>query len=308
MTEPTLAIDVFERERVHLRGIAYRMTGSLADADDILQDAYLRWCKTDVEQVQQPRAFLSKLVTRLCLDQLKSARVQRESYVGPWLPEPVVDAASIHVDAATELASDISVALLLALERLSPLERAAFLLHDVFDVDYAQVAETLSRSEDACRQLAARAREHVRAKRPRHRPTEVETGRVLAGFSAAAAGNMELLSKVLAEDAVFYTDGGGRVVAATRPIFGKERILLFLEGVLRKFPLSEGHYFQVADINGLPGVLVCFGEGVVQTLAFDIVSGMLCAVYAVRNPDKLSLLRPLAEGSLGASVASDALH
>jgi RNA polymerase sigma-70 factor, ECF subfamily len=286
-------LQTFERERAHLRGIAYRMTGSLADADDVLQEAFLRFQSSDALSVQNPRAFLSRLVTRLCLDQLKSARVRREQYVGTWLPEPVLDANSVSVDAATELAHDISVALLLALERLSPLERAAFLLHDVFDVDYDEVGKTLERSEAACRQLVTRARTHVRSSKPRHQPTSAEVDRVLGAFAAAAAGDTGPLGQVLAEDAVYYSDGGGRVHAATRPVYGRDRILRFVAGVMRKNPPTDTQTTATL-VNGLPGVVLRRGDKVKQTMAFEIEDGRLIAVYSVRNPDKfVGLAGPL---------------
>src|SRR6186713_1485464 len=156
----------FEPHRRRLLGLAYRMLGSMAEAEDAVQEAYLRWHDTDRESVKEPRAFLMTTTTRICLDVLKSARMKREEYVGPWLPDPITDTASLAPDAQTELAEDLSVALLLALDRLSPLERAAFLLHDVFDYSFAQIADALGRNEAACRQLAARARAHVREGRP----------------------------------------------------------------------------------------------------------------------------------------------
>lgn len=285
MTPPPPEV-IFEQHRVHLRGLAYRMTGSLAEAEDILQEATLKWCRV-TDTVDNPRAYLSRLVTRLCLDCLKSARVQREVYVGPWLPEPVIDGSAVEIEDAAEFAQDISVALLMALERLSPLERAAFLLHDVFDVDYSEVAEVLSRSEAACRQLAARARTHVQNDRPRHHPTEAETNRVLDAFAAARLGNIEPLESVLAADAVLYSDGGGRVAAATRPILGRDRILRFLAGIARKDGGWTAFSFRVCQVNGQPGLILLADGVVMQTLAFELRDDKLQAIYTVRNPDKL---------------------
>ena len=208
----TVHEDAFEANRGRLMALAYRMTGSVADSEDVLQEAYLRWEAVDTQVVRNPRAFLSTTVTRLCLDLLKSARVQRESYVGPWLPEPVLDTHGIAPDDATELAQDISVALMLALERLSPLERAAFLLHEVFDCSYEEVANTLGRSEAACRQLASRAKKHVRAARPRYEPSDDERRRIVLAFgNAVMNGDLEELQATLADDAVLYADGGGKV-------------------------------------------------------------------------------------------------
>jgi RNA polymerase sigma-70 factor (ECF subfamily) len=284
-------VDVFEAHRGSLLGLAYRMTGSLADAEDILQEAYLRWERSDVQSVLEPRAFLATTVTRLCLDVMKSARARRESYVGPWLPEPVLGEAAMAVDDATELAQDVSMALMMALERLSPLERAAFLLHDVFDTDYPRVAETLGRSEEACRQLAARGRAHVKAARPRFRPSRDECQRVVQAFGAAVlGGDVEALEKVLADDVLLYSDGGGRVTAALRPIEGRDKVARFLIGVTQKFPLGQTSEFLSQLVNGAPGLLIREEGQPMQTLAFDVRHGRIVAMYVVRNPEKLARL------------------
>jgi RNA polymerase sigma-70 factor (ECF subfamily) len=280
----------FEAHRVHLRALAYRMTGSLADAEDVLQEAFVRWANQSTGVIEKPRAYLSTLVTRLCLDHLSSARVRRESYVGPWLPEPILDEQSVGVEAKAELASDITVALLLALERLSPLERAAFLLHDVFDCDYDEVARTIERSEQACRQLVARARQGVRERRPRYHPNDEQISQILGAFAQATLGNLEPLSQVLAEDAVFYSDGGGKVASATRPILGRERIVKFVQGVLRKFPLDGSQVITPARVNGLPGFVIHRGKQVIRTVAFDVEAGLVQNVYQVNNPEKLTHL------------------
>lgn len=276
----------FESHRAHLRGIAYRMTGSLSEAEDVLQEAYLRW-RNVREPVENSQAYLSTLVTRLCIDWLRTARARRESYIGTWLPEPVVDAGAVQLDTGTELAHDISVALLMALERLSPLERAAFLLHDVFDEDYAAIAQVLAKTEEACRQLAARARTHLRDQRIRYRPSEDESNRIAKAFLAAISGHTQALEQVLAEDAVLYSDGGGKVSAAAQPIFGRESIVRFISDIARKnvdHPPFEAHS---SSVNGLPGLVLSVGGAIIQTLAFEIRDGSLAAIFAVRNPDKL---------------------
>lgn len=288
--QPTQEVS-FEAHRGHLMALAYRMTGSVADAEDIVQEAYLRWERAEQDSVRQPRAFLSKTVTRLCLDSLKSARVRRETYVGPWLPEPVLGEGAMAVDDATELAQDISMALMMALERLSPSERAAFLLHDVFDSSYEEVAATLGRSEAACRQLTSRARAHVQAGRPRYSPSDDEYQRVVRAFGAAIlSGDVDALQRVLADDAVLYPDGGGRVLSALRPIYGSDRISRFLFGVLKKFPLGGSAQVLEETINGAPGFYIEEEGRPVQTIAFDIRDGRIAAVYVVRNPDKLARL------------------
>lgn len=281
------ALTSFERHRTYLRGLAYRMTGSLADAEDVVQEAYLRWRRTEAGEVRDARAFLATLVTRLCLDQLKSARARRESYVGPWLPEPVIDADAVTVEAATELAQDVSVALLLALERLSPLERAAFLLHDVFGYEHAELAEMLGKSAPACRKLCERARTHVRSTRVRQQPTDAECQRLVSAFQVAvASGSPDALGELLLEDAVLYADGGGRAKAALKPIIGRDKVTKFLLGVTRKVGAWR-FGIEPARINGMPGLLL-FEEGVlVQTVAFELHGNKVYRIYSVRNPDKL---------------------
>lgn len=279
------ASESFEPHRGHLRGLAYRMLGTLSDAEDVVQEAFLRWSTAERDEVEQPRAFLSRIVTRLCLDQLKSARAQREKYVGTWLPEPLVG------EGAEELAGDLSVALLLTLERLSALERAAFLLHDVFDADYPEVAETLNRSEAACRQLVARAREHVRADRPRYEPSKAAEERLCALFRATLqSGDLAAFAQCLAEDAVFYSDGGGQRLAALNPIYGRDKILRFLAGVAKKRGLPLPGSVEPTTVNGLPGFLLHMPEGI-ETVALQVDGEQIAALYVVRNPDKLKHLQ-----------------
>jgi len=277
----------FEPLRGLLTGLAYRMLGSRAEAEDMVQEAYLRWHATDRAAVREPRAFLSRTVTRLCLDHLKSARVQREDYVGPWLPEPLLDDSSLSVESASEYANDLSVALLLALERLSPLERAAFLLHDVFDMSFEQVGEALGREATACRQLATRARHHVREEKPRFRPSAEEEARVFSAFtSALGSGDAAALSRVLAQDAVFYSDGGGKVKAALKPVSGPQHIARFLLGVLRRYGTADMQVHP-ARINGMPGMVLRGPSGPFQTIALEVRDGLIARLYTVRNPDKL---------------------
>jgi RNA polymerase sigma-70 factor, ECF subfamily len=273
----------FEEHRSFLVGLAYRMLGSVADAEDVVQDAFLRWGAVDQSAVEHPRAYLARVVSRLCLDRMKSATARREQYVGTWLPEPVVAPA----EAAAPLAEDLSLALLLTLERLSPLERAAFLLHDVFDMDYADVAAALDRTEAACRQLAARARDHVRDSRPRFSADPDSQTKLGDAFhTALATGDLAALAQILADDAILYTDGGGKRVAALNPIYGKDKILRFIAGVSTKGPLPRPDQIERAPINGLPGVIVRTEQGV-ETMAIDTRDGKIAAIYIVRNPDKL---------------------
>jgi RNA polymerase sigma-70 factor (ECF subfamily) len=272
----------FEAHRGFLGGLAYRMLGSVAEAEDVVQDAFLRWREVDRAAVAEPRAYLARVVSRLCLDRMKSASHRREEYVGMWLPEPVV------AEPAESLAEDLSVALLLALERLSPLERAAFLLHDVFDMDYAAVAEALDNSEVACRQLAARARAHVREDRPRYPTSEADARKLADAFLVAvASGDAAGLARLLADDAVIYSDGGGKRPSALKPIVGKDRIIKFYDGLRAK---GGGAFSALrvdsVTLNGMPGFVFHTPEGT-ETGAFEVRGGLIVAIYGVRNPDKV---------------------
>jgi RNA polymerase sigma-70 factor, ECF subfamily len=277
----------FETHRHALLGLAYRMLGSRAEADDVVQDAYLRWHTTKHDAIDEPRRYLNTVVARLCLDRMKSVHARREIYVGQWLPEPVVDEA-FDAESASDLADDLSVALMLTLERLSPLERAAFLLHDVFDLDFAEVARTLDRKEAACRQLASRAREHIRAGRPRFHTSPEEGRRLAAAFrEAVEAGDAQALTQLLAADAVLYSDGGGKRLAAFNPIRGADKIRRFLAGVARKNPSLREMEVREATINGLAGFVMREADGSINTIAIEHYAGRITAIYLVRNPEKL---------------------
>lgn len=280
---------LFEQRRGAMTGLAYRMLGSRADAEDVVQDAWIRWRGVDPGEVANPAGFLNKVVTRLCLDRLKSARARREVYVGEWLPEPVVD--DDHERLRDHLGEDLTVAFLLTLERLTPLERAAFLLHDVFDVPFAEVARTLGRSEAACRQLAARAREHVKAGKPRYRPSAEEEQRLTGAFlTAALSGDESLLRGILAQDVVLHADGGGVVNANLNPVFGLEKAVRLLMGITKKWPPPEGTTARLARINGAPGIVLSHDGVVFQTMGLEIADGRIAAVYTMRNPEKLARL------------------
>lgn len=283
----------FEAERGRLKGLAYRLLGSLMDAEDVVQDAWLRWqnAAAAATVVETPRAYLSSIVTRLCLDRLKQARRRREVYVGPWLPEPVLEDPALHALPAERLAGEVTFALMLALERLSPLERAAFILHDVFDVPFDEVARTLGRSEDTCRQLARRARAHVAAERPRYAVPDA-TGEAVAEafFSAARSGDTAALARLLAAEATLHTDGGGRKVAALNIIRGGAKVLRFFAGIARKPTSAPPREERACRLNGLPARLTVEADGTRQATAVEVVDGRVTAVYIVRNPDKLARL------------------
>jgi RNA polymerase sigma-70 factor (ECF subfamily) len=277
--------DPLAPHRGRLLGLAYRMLGSRSDAEDVVQDAYLRFA--GAQDVHNAEAFLVTVVTRLCLDRLKSARAQREVYVGPWLPEPVFDAEGLSADTATELADDLSFALLLALDRLSPLERAAFLLHDVFDTPFSEIAAMLDRTEASCRQLASRARRAVRDERPPPAATPDSHARQLQAFGeAVASGNVARLAELLRADAVALTDGGGRKTAARNPIVGAEKIARFFIGLAAK---NAGHDIRIepAMINGAFGALLYLDGELDHTMSMAISGEKIAAIYIVRNPDKL---------------------
>ena len=273
------AAAIFDPLRPKLMRVAYRMLGSVADAEDVLQEAFIRWMKADRGEVREPEAFLCRTVTRLCLDQLKSARRQRETYVGPWLPDPILEEVEEE---------DVTLPLMLALERLSPLERAAFLLHDVFGQGFEEVAATIERDPAACRQLAARARTHVREARPRFQ-VEKQRGLELAAafFHASRSGDMKALGAMLAADASVHADGGGKRSAAIKPIIGFDAVMKGQERLAAYFQKNASKLVHTGFVNGLPGFVTLEADGEFQTTALEIEDGKVVAIYVVRNPDKL---------------------
>jgi RNA polymerase sigma-70 factor (ECF subfamily) len=271
----------FDPLRPKLIRIAYRMLGSVADAEDVVQDAFLRWLDTDRAAVREQEAFLRRVVTRLCLDVLKSARRRRETYVGPWLPEPIIESGDDDID-------DITLPLMVALERLSPLERAAFLLHDVFGVSFDEVAETIGREPATCRQLASRARTNIRAARPRFTmPKEQGLEIAAAFFTASRSGDMEKLQALLAADVALHADGGGKRSAAAAPIVGFDRVLTFHTKLARFFAHNPSRILRYGFINGLPGFVTLESDGTPQTTALQVEEGKVVGIYVMRNPDKL---------------------
>ena len=273
------AAESFDPLRPRLTRVAYRMLGSVADAEDVVQDAFIRWMGADRDVVIEPEAFLRRTVTRLCLDQLKSARRKRETYVGPWLPEPVLE---------EEADEDVTLPLMLALERLSPLERAAFLLHDVFGIGFEEISATLQREPAACRQLAARARGHVREARPRFK-VEKDRGLEIAEafFAASRSGDMAALGAMLAADVTVHADGGAKRPAAMEPIVGLDHVLQTHKALAARFRKRGSTLVRTAFINGLPGFVTRESDGELQTTALEIEDGKVAAIYVMRNPDKL---------------------
>jgi RNA polymerase sigma-70 factor (ECF subfamily) len=281
----TALVDAFEAQRPRLQRLAYRMLGSVTEAEDVVQDAWLRWTRAG-EAVKDPAAWLVRATTRLCIDRLRAAKAERAAYRGPWLPEPLIEP---FTEDPVERAEDVSVAFLLALERLSPLERAVFLLHDVFDEDYASVAETLERSEPAVRQLASRAREHVRDARPRFKVDPDSAQKLIAAFTAATAtADFGALSALLTEDAIMVTDSGGKRPAALRVLVGREDIVRLFKGLQWRHGLPSMERFDLVRINGAPGMVVHLEDGP-ETMALEAdADGRVSAIYVMRNPDKLT--------------------
>jgi RNA polymerase sigma-70 factor (ECF subfamily) len=298
----------FEPYRQRLLGLAYRMLGSMADAEDAVQETYVRWHSTNRANVTDPRAFLMTTTTRICLDMLTSARARHEEYVGPWLPEPIFDTASLAPDSRTELAEDLSYALLLTLDRLSPLERAAFLLHDVFDFSFDDVAAALERSDAACRKLASRARVNIRAARPRGATAPVRSGQIeakhaqlLSAFVVASrSGDLNAVTQFLASDVRLVTDGGGKVRSAREVVEGADSVARLIVSARRPHKdqwWRDEFTMRFATVNGLPAVIVDAPAGPVQTTAVEIEGDVIRALYVVRNPDKLRHLAAAASES-----------
>jgi RNA polymerase sigma-70 factor, ECF subfamily len=277
----------FERHRPRLFGIAYRMLGSRSDAEDILQDAYLRWHRGASEELRSPEAWLVTTVTRLCIDRLRAARTQREQYVGPWLPEPLIGDTAPAADARAELSSSLSIAFLVVLEQLEPDERAAFLLHEVFETDYTEIAEILGKSAAACRQVVSRARRRVRGRKPRALVTDAARRSVLERFAhAIQMQDKAALLELVAEQASWTSDGGGRARAALKAIRGRERVVRFALGVLGRH--TDKFAFEMTSVNGEPALAVR-AEGRLFSVITVRTDGMhILDVYTVLNPDKLA--------------------
>ncbi|MEU3020683.1 RNA polymerase sigma factor SigJ [Nocardiopsis sp. NPDC007018] len=293
--------EVFESHRPLLNGVAYRVLGSAADAEDVVQEAWLRWSGVPVGTVDNPRAYLVTVVSRLAIDRLRKASTQRESYVGEWLPEPVSDLP----DAAerAELADSVEFALMVVLETLSPLERAVFVLHEAFQLPYAEIAEVIGRSEEATRQLARRARDHVRERRPRFEADRPKRRRMTERFlRACLEGDLDGLTGMLAEDATMVSDGGGKARAPLRVLHGPRKVGRFLTSVteernVTRFLRSVGAdtmaelSMEVTEVNGGPAAVVSARGVPVLLLALDVFEDRVRHVYLMANPDKMSRLR-----------------
>lgn len=284
-------IETFNEHRPLLFSIAYRMLSSVMDAEDMVQETFLRWQQAADGEVRSPKSYLSTVVTRLCIDELRSARVRREEYIGPWLPEPLV---TDDVEENVALADSISMAFLVVLESLSPTERAAFLLREVFDYDFDEVSRILEKSEANCRQLVHRARERVNERRPRFDATREEAEEIAHRFlEAARTGDMKALLDMLAPDATLWSDGGGKVLAAINPIYGAEKVARFMVGVNSKAPPNATSH--MITVNGQPGVISYLGDEPYVVAVADIIDGKVCGIRAISNPEKLKRLPRLGQ-------------
>jgi RNA polymerase sigma-70 factor (ECF subfamily) len=287
---------MYEELRPLMFSLAYRMVGSVTEAEDIVQEAWVRLLGVDEEQIESPKAYATAVVTRLAIDHLRSARVRREAYVGPWLPEPLVDERAPDPAERAELAESLTMGVLVLLESLSPVERAVFLLREAFDYDYEQIAQMVGKSPDNCRQLAVRARRHVEEGKPRFEASARRRGDVGRRFIAAfEEGDVDRLVELLAPDVVLYGDGGGKTPAIRKPMHGRDRVGRTLGAFLR-----QGHQLgvtgELVTINGEPGALFRAPDGaLIGAIALEVVDGQVQTVRSIVNPDKLAHLGPVAD-------------
>ncbi|MGH3241919.1 MAG: RNA polymerase sigma-70 factor [Spirillospora sp.] len=290
MSDTTPEPDAYLEHRRLLFATAYRMLGSVTDAEDILQDAWLAWNSADRATIQHPKAYLVRTVTNLSLNRLTSARATRETYVGPWLPEPLLTSPDAALE--TEMAETVSTAMMVVLETLSPVERAVFLLREVFGYSHAEIADALERPEPTVRQIAHRARAHVQARRPRFDTDQAERERVTEQFIAACSGgDVNAVMELLAPQVTCWSDGGGKITAALRPLHGPDHVARWILGVLAK-PASAGTVLVPATINGELGVLFTIAGTPVGALTYDMTGGRLHNVRLQVNPDKLKGVHP----------------
>lgn len=279
--------ELFRENRDRLFGLAYRMLGSAADADDVVQEAFLRFERADLDQIAAPAAFLTTVTTRLAIDQLRRLRAERERYIGPWLPEPLIGPPALQADEQTALAESLSQAMLVVLETLEPAERAVFLLREVFDIDYDQIAEIIGQSVPNCRQLLHRAKERISAGRskPREASREEHDRLTQQFFASCVSGDLDGLKSLLADDVVSVHDGGGKLSGARRPLYGADAVARFFIGITKKSP--PGISLRPATVNGRPGVIAYEHVRPTDVLQFEIHDGRIHTIRVQRNPDKL---------------------
>jgi RNA polymerase sigma-70 factor, ECF subfamily len=287
-TETDRLLGIFEQHRALLFSIGYRMLGSRTDAEDILQETFLRWQSASAAKIQKPRAVLVTVATRLCINQMQSARTKREEYFGHWLPEPLVTGPVANFPRIPSIDGSLSMALLMILERLSPNERAVFLLREVFDYEYNEIADLMGRSEATCRQIFARAKKHVAAQKPRFAASRQERERLLQQFiETSLHGDLPGLVSLLSKDVVLYTDGGGKATAVPNPVYGADAVARFFLGARKKL-LPAGISRRFAEINGQPGVIAYHNGKVFGVLSMEIAQRRVRNIYIVRNPEKLA--------------------
>ncbi|OGO50242.1 MAG: RNA polymerase subunit sigma-70 [Chloroflexi bacterium RBG_16_68_14] len=285
-------VETFSQHQPLLFAIAYRMLSSAMDAEDMVQETFLRWQAVGAEEVRSPKSYLSTIVTRLCIDRLRSARAQREEYIGPWLPEPLIAEETTDMTEQLALADSLSIAFLVLLENLSPVERAVFLLRDVFEYDYAEIARIADKSEVNCRQIARRARRHLAAREHRFDASSEEVERITRRFVLAATnGDIAGLLGLLADDATLWSDGGGQVASAINPVYGAMNIARFFIGLAKKTP--PGFAARVASVNGQPGIVTYVNSQPESVITGEIAGGRIRAIHIVRNPGKLQRVPPL---------------
>lgn len=290
-----LKLALFNQHRSLLLSVAYRMLGSVADAEDMLQETFIRWQQTSAEGIQSPRAFLVTIISRLCINYLQSARVQREQYFGQWLPEPWITEPSTEAVDVVQADETLSMAFLILLERLNPVERAVFILREVFDYAYQEISEILGQSEANCRQILRRARQHVEAMRPRFKASAAKRHALLERFvRATSSGDLDGLIAVLTEDVVLYTDGGGKAAAVPNLIHGANNVARAIVLGGAKFRPKEGVVSRLVLVNGGPGIVSYLAERPLSVFAMDAREERISAIYFVTNPDKLSHIPPLA--------------
>jgi RNA polymerase sigma-70 factor (ECF subfamily) len=292
---PEAGAEIYERYRPLLFSIADRMLGSVSDSEDILQEAFVRWQRASVnEEIRSPKSYLSALVTNLCIDQLRSAKVRREKYFGSWLPEPLLTERGPEIDEALPLDETLSLAFLVLLESLSPVERAVFVFREVFAYGYPEISRIVNKSEANCRQIARRARQSIAARRPRFESSPEQEERLARGFIAAStSGDMEELLALLSEDVILYSDGGGKARAPLRPIYGADKVARFLTGVLGKEPPAS---IDLVRVNDEPAIVAYDPEGwPVGVVALEISGGRIGAMYLVVNPEKLGRMPSVGE-------------
>lgn len=279
-------VEIFKKHRARLFGIAYRMLGTHAESEDILQEAYIKWHQANAGEIETPEAWLVTIATRLSIDRLRKASRERETYIGPWLPEPIVVSDAISPLEELELASNLSMAFMVLLERLSPIERAAFLLHDIFDCAYSDVARIVGKTETASRQLIHRARERVRTDKPRFEADEKEREDLIKKFAVASqTGDEKTLLALFADEVSMMSDGGGKVQAARKIVRGKTKLAHALAMFAAKY--TAGFTHKISLINGETGMLTFYEEKIFAATTFEFEDGKISAMYRVMNPDKL---------------------